>query len=180
QLPLCGEAARAQLRDRPGPTRRRAAACLKQKPIERDHQERGRPVVTPAAPCRPEERKSLPARGAATRARGGSLGGGSEWRSANSTPARSCECHARRQGRGASSPSMSSSNAAGTPTRLSTCRQAPPGDKFRIMQSSTDCLSLNKILPPRKVRLRWDARRSSTGCSVERSGSVDYRSRRLS
>src|SRR5262249_24838845 len=63
---------------------------------------------------------------------------------------------------------MRSSKAAGTPTRLSTCRQAPSGDKLRTVQSSTDRLSLNNILPPRSVRLRRDARRSSMASSRQR------------
>src|SRR5262249_25622501 len=60
---------------------------------------------------------------------------------------------------------MRRSNAGGTPTGFSTCRQAPSRDKFRTVQSSTDRLLLSKILPPRHVRARWDTRRSSTASS---------------
>jgi hypothetical protein len=56
---------------------------------------------------------------------------------------------------------------------LSTCRQAPVSERLRTVQLITELLSLRRILPPRKVRVRWVFRRSSKALP-SRSAKVQF------
>src|SRR6516225_2053739 len=69
------------------------------------------------------------------------------------------------QGRLAPSPSIRSSKVEGTPITFDTSRQAPVGERLRTMQSITELLLLNTILPARSMRVRWLWRCSGMACA---------------